>query len=174
MKNINSSKTFWNNIHTIVFDFDGIFTNNKVYVDQNGVESVRCDRSDGLGLDLLREFIIKNNWDLDYFILSTEKNQVVKQRANKMKIKCYQGISSKINFLKEYISKRFDNNLSCAAGILYLGNDINDYEAINFSGYSISPNDGHPKIKKVCNVVSDKNGGDGFVRSVIESLINTN
>ena len=171
MKSI--SKIYWRNIHTLVFDFDGIFTDNKVYVDQNGVESVKCDRSDGLALDLLREFIKKNNWDLEYFILSTEKNTVVKQRAKKMKIKCHQGISCKVNFLKEYISNRFDNDISFSSGILYLGNDINDYEAIIFSGYSISPANSHITIKKVCNYVYEESGGDGFVRAVIESLINS-
>ena len=42
----------WRDLHTIVFDFDGVFTDNKVWVDQNGVESVRCDRGDGLGFDI--------------------------------------------------------------------------------------------------------------------------
>ena len=170
MKSISSN--FWKNIHTLVFDFDGIFTDNKVYVDQNGIESVKCDRSDGLALDLLRVFIKKNKWDLDYFILSTEKNHVVKQRATKMKIKCYQGISCKLNFLKEYILNRFNEDINSSSGILYLGNDINDYEAIKFSGYSISPNNSHEIIKKASNFVYEENGGDGFVRAVIEDLIN--
>ena len=71
----------WKDINTIIFDFDGVFTNNKVYVDQNGAESICCDRSDGLGIDILRKFKKKMNWELDIFIMSTEKNKVVTQRA---------------------------------------------------------------------------------------------
>ena len=67
----------WHLIHTIVFDFDGVFTDNKVWVHQDGSESVRCDRGDGLAFDILRKFIKVNHWSLDYFILSTEKNEVV-------------------------------------------------------------------------------------------------
>ena len=70
-------------IHTIVFDFDGVFTDNKVWIDQNGTESVRCDRGDGLAFDLLRRFSQQNDWNLNYFILSKEKNSVVSVRAAK-------------------------------------------------------------------------------------------
>ena len=61
----------WRDINTIIFDFDGVFTNNKVYVDQNGAESICCDRSDGLGIDILRKF---KRWEL--IILSTEKTRL--------------------------------------------------------------------------------------------------
>ena len=47
----------WRSVHTIVFDFDGVFTDNKVWTDQNGQESVCCDRGDGLAFDILRKFI---------------------------------------------------------------------------------------------------------------------
>ena len=63
----------WQNVHTIAFDFDGIFTDNKVYFTQEGIEIIRCDRSDSLGLDILKKFIKKKKWDLDYFIISREK-----------------------------------------------------------------------------------------------------
>ena len=71
----------------IIFDFDGIFTDNNVLINQDGIETVKCSRADGLGLDILKKFIDKKNWNLDYFILSTEKNPVVMSRAKKLKIK---------------------------------------------------------------------------------------
>ena len=73
-------------IHTIVFDFDGIFTNNMVYVNQEGMESVKCDRSDSYGLNLLKNYLKNNNLDIDLFVLSTEKNNVVKFRCEKIKL----------------------------------------------------------------------------------------
>ena len=55
----------WQSIHTIVFDFDGVFTDNKVWVDQDGKESVRCDRGDGLAFEVLRRFVSQRNWKLE-------------------------------------------------------------------------------------------------------------
>ena len=159
----------WKSVHTIIFDFDGIFTNNLVFVDTNGLESVCCNRSDGLGFDILRAFISINLWDLDYFILSKEKNSVVKKRADKMGLKCYHGISRKIDFIKSYIyEKKFNNG---SEGLIYLGNDLNDLSAMDFAGYSVSPIDGHSLIKKKADLVINKKGGEGFVREFIEKII---
>jgi len=69
-----------NEIDALVFDFDGVLTDNKVYVDQNGKESVCCSRSDGLAFDVLRKLKIPT------YILSTETNIFVTQRAKKLKI----------------------------------------------------------------------------------------
>ena len=93
-------------IHTIIFDFDGVFTDNKVVVSENGNESVICNRADGLGLDLLRLFKEKNNWELDLFIVSTESNLVVKKRSEKLKLPCFQGVRNKLDFLKDYLQSR--------------------------------------------------------------------
>ena len=161
----------WKDIHTIVFDFDGIFTNNKVYIDQDGKEIVRCDRGDGLGLDLLKCFIIKMNWDVDYFILSKEANPVVQRRAEKLNIKCHNNVSTKLLFLKKYIHNRFSSERISGEGIIYLGNDLNDLEAMIFAGFSVAPSDSHPIILKTADLVLEKKGGDGFVRLFIENLI---
>ena len=96
----------WENVHTIAFDFDGIFTDNKVYSTQEGIEIIRCDKSDSLGLDILKKFIKKKDWDVDYFILSREENNVVSERAKKLKIKCFSNINNKKDFLIEYLSKK--------------------------------------------------------------------
>ena len=157
----------WKDVHTIVFDFDGVFTDNKVWVDQNGVESVRCDRGDGLGFDLLRAFEKKNNWLLKYFILSREKNPVVSVRAKKIQIDCIQSMSNKADYLANYLDK---NNLS-AEGLVYLGNDLNDIPAMRIAGFSIAPSDAHAVILDYVDLVLSQKGGDGFVRAFIELLI---
>ena len=158
---------FWKDVHTIVFDFDGVFTDNKVWVDQNGVESVRCDRGDGLGFDLLRAFKRVNNWALNYFILSKEKNPVVSMRAEKLKIDCVQSMSDKADYLTSYLG---EYNLS-AEGLVYLGNDLNDLAAMQISGFSVAPVDSHPLILHQADLVLPKAGGHGFVREFIEMLI---
>ena len=159
-------------IHTIVFDFDGIFTDNKVWLDQNGIETVRCDKSDSLGFDLLRSYIKKNNLKLDLMILSREKNDVVKMRAAKLQINCTNGIDNKVAFLKKYLINKFGEYEVSAKGLIYLGNDLNDLESIIFSGFSCVPNDSHEMIKKFASLVLNKNGGDGFLREFIEAIMN--
>ena len=76
-------------VRIIFFDFDGVFTDNFVYVDSNGVESVRCYRGDGIGIELIKSIGIIP------IILSTEKNKVVSKRASKLNITCFQGIQDK-------------------------------------------------------------------------------
>jgi 3-deoxy-D-manno-octulosonate 8-phosphate phosphatase (KDO 8-P phosphatase) len=157
----------WESIHTIVFDFDGVFTDNKVWVDQKGNESVRCDRGDGLALDLLRRFIKENDWKLNYFILSKEKNPVVSARANKMRISCVQGNSNKADYLIAYLAE----NKCGPEGLVYVGNDLNDLAAMQFAGFSVAPSDAHPLIQQQANLVLSQKGGEGFVREFVEKLL---
>ena len=164
----------WELFHTIIFDFDGVFTDNKVFVDQNGIESIRCSRADGLGIDLLRKFILKNNWDLEFFILSTEKNPVVLKRAEKLKLNCHYAINNKLLFLQNYLEKRFPNQSSKNEGVIYLGNDLNDFHIMNYVGFSVAPLDAHPEILRCCDLILNSEGGNGFVREFIEKLISCN
>lgn len=161
----------WHEIHTLIFDFDGVFTDNKVIIDELGKESVVCSREDGLGIDLIKKFSKENSWELDLFILSKEKNCVVKKRAEKLRIKCYSGVDNKLQFIKNYLKEKFPGDVDSKKGIIYLGNDINDLEAMLFVGYSVAPKDAHPKILTIANSISIKKGGDGFVRKFIEDLI---
>ena len=160
-----------NEIHTIVFDFDGVFTNNKVWVDQDGRESVCCDRSDGLDFDILRIFQRKNNLVLDIFILSKETNSVVASRAKKLKIDFYQGIDNKMLFIEKHLYKRFPNEADIFDGLVYLGNDLNDLQVMQKAGFSIAPSDAHKLICDVANRIFPQRGGDGFVRAFIEELL---
>jgi 3-deoxy-D-manno-octulosonate 8-phosphate phosphatase (KDO 8-P phosphatase) len=157
----------WQSIHTIVFDFDGVLTDNKVWVDQEGKESVCCDRGDGLAFNMLRTFIGKNKWELDYFILSKEKNVVVSSRSKKLNIRCVQNVPNKATFLYFYL---LDTKKS-ANGLVYIGNDLNDLPSMKISGFSVAPSDAHPLIRKQANLVLRQKGGAGFVRAFIEILL---
>lgn len=165
----------WHELHSIVFDFDGIFTNNKVYLSEDGKESIRCDRADGLGLDMLRKFKIEKNWSVETFILSKERNPVVLKRAEKIKVKCFHSIDNKAAYLAKYLESLANKGTDWndkRKGLVYLGNDLNDLEAINLAGFSVCPCDSHEIILKSCNMVLNKKGGEGFVRCFIEQLIN--
>tara|TARA_B100000886_G_C20421690_1_gene491904 strand:+ start:2305 stop:2856 length:552 start_codon:yes stop_codon:yes gene_type:complete len=161
----------WEQVHTIIYDFDGVFTDNSVYIDQEGSESVRCSRSDSLGIKILNSFLKIKEININQFILSTEKNEVVKKRADKLKIKCFNGIDNKIDFIKKYLKTNYENENSKEKGIIYLGNDLNDLAAMKYCGYSIAPSDAHYKIKKSCDLVLENKGGEGFIRQFIEEFI---
>ena len=149
------------NVDVLVFDFDGVLTNNFVYVDQNGLESVVCSRADGLAFDVLRKL------QKPTYILSTEKNQVVTARAKKLKVPVLQGVSNKPVALKELIEKEgFD-----LQHVLYIGNDLNDYHTIKLCGFSACPADSHPKIKEIVSIVLESRGGEGVVRELLEEVI---
>ena len=160
-----------NDIHTIIFDFDGVFTDNKVYLDKTGNEFVKCDRADGLAFDLLRKFIEVKGLKIDLFILSTEKNPVVVARAEKLKIKCFHGIESKLDFIKKYFKNSNKSLNEISKGIIYLGNDLNDFKPMQFCKYAVAPRDAHPKIKNISSYVMDSSGGKGFIREFVEKLI---
>ena len=164
---INKKDINWSSFHTLVFDFDGVFTNNKVYLNEKGIESVICDRGDGLGLNILKKFINLKKWDLDYFILSKETNDVVKTRAKKLNIKCINSVDNKLEYLRTYLK----NNKRNSEGLLYVGNDLNDLGPIKYAGFGICPLDSHPIIKKYSDLIFPKKGGDGLVRGIIELII---
>ena len=133
-----------------------------------------CDRSDGLAFDLLRKYREIHNKKFDIFILSTEKNKVVSIRAMKYKVGCYQGVEDKLSFLKKYLLDRFPADSLKEKGIIYLGNDLNDYSSMKLAGFSVAPIDAHPEIIEIADVVIDRKGGNGFVRTFIEELFKEN
>jgi YrbI family 3-deoxy-D-manno-octulosonate 8-phosphate phosphatase len=147
-------------ISSIVFDFDGVLTDDRVWIDQDGREMVSCSRRDGLGFDILRQTGLK------LFILSTETNPVVSQRAAKLKVPAIQGCADKAQALAELAAKEGID----LSHTLYVGNDLNDLEAIRLSGYSACPADAHPAIKDAVNFVLTTCGGQGVTREIIESI----
>ena len=161
----------WNEIHTLVFDFDGIFTDNKVYTDQFGNESISCNRADGLAFDLLRKFSRLKNWEINFFILSKESNPVVKARSKKLKVDCFNGINNKMDFLNNYMKINFKDPQKSKNGLVYMGNDLNDYECMKYAGFSVAPSDSHKIILEISDYIIPVKGGEGCVRFFIEELI---
>jgi 3-deoxy-D-manno-octulosonate 8-phosphate phosphatase (KDO 8-P phosphatase) len=161
-------------VHTIVFDFDGVFTNNKVYVDQDGRETVRCDRGDGLAFDFVRSFSRRGLLAAELFVLSQETNPVVKARCDKLGLKCRQGVADKLEYLQDYLEHRFSGNSNSWAGLAYLGNDLNDLPVMCRAGCTIAPADAHPLILSIAHHVLPQRGGEGFVRAFVEKLLGIN
>jgi len=150
-----------NNIKLIVFDFDGVLTDNGVYLDLNGNELVKCNRSDGLAFNALSKLGIKT------IICSTEKNNVVKARGDKLRIETFNNIGNKFEWLKKYSTCM---NIS-PKQIFFIGNDINDYYSMKFCGYSACPSDSADKIKYISDFVLKKKGGEGVAREIVEDIL---
>ena len=149
-------------LKAVVFDFDGVFTDNTVFVDQNGVESVRCWRSDGLGLSRITSLGLKT------LIISTEKNHVVSTRAKKLKTEYIHGVDDKAYTIAKWSSK-VGIPLS---NIAFVGNDINDIPALREVGLPIGVADSYDEILPFIKYQTNKCGGYGAVREVCDLIVN--
>jgi N-acylneuraminate cytidylyltransferase len=158
-------------VHTVIFDFDGVFTDNKVYVSENGTESVRCDRADGLGMDFMRRYQQKGLLDARIFILSKETNPVVLARARKIGVECKYAVVDKLGFVTRYLAESEKENAISLKGVVFLGNDLNDLPLIRAAGFSVAPVDAHPVVRKAASVVLPQKGGEGFVRAFVERFL---
>jgi len=146
------------NIRLIAFDFDGVFTDNSVLVSQDGTESVRCSRSDGLGLRRLDAI------GIEYFIISTETNPVVTHRAKKLGIPCFHGCDDKVSVLKDLLMQRsleFDQ-------AMFVGNDINDLPCLLSGVLPVVVNDAPHEVLEVARLCTRRDGGCGAVREICD------
>lgn len=161
MSNVNTiNKELLASVRLIAFDFDGVFTDNTVYVTQDGVESVRCWRSDGLGLSRLQSVGVQA------FIISTEANPVVTARAKKLKMPCKQGIEDKAATILETCRE-----LGIASEqTMFVGNDINDIPAFKSVGVPVAVADAYPEVYPHIIYRTEKPGGFGAVREVCDLI----
>lgn len=148
------------NIDLIVYDFDGVMTDNRVIVFQDGTEAVIVNRADGLGVERIRKSGIPQ------LILTTETNPVVKARAEKLRLEV---ISSCENKKRTLINYCLQNRLDLEK-VLYIGNDINDLEVMRIVGYPIAPTDAHPDITKISCLVTKAKGGEGVARELADLI----
>jgi 3-deoxy-D-manno-octulosonate 8-phosphate phosphatase (KDO 8-P phosphatase) len=147
-------------IRFIAFDFDGVFTDDAVYVAEDGHESVRCWRGDGLGLRKLDPL------GIGCAILSTEVNPVVGIRARKLRIPCFQGLEDKRARL-DALAAELVIPLEAFA---YVGNDINDLVCFSGVGMPIAVRNAHPDVLQCARYRTDAAGGHGAVREVCDAV----
>jgi YrbI family 3-deoxy-D-manno-octulosonate 8-phosphate phosphatase len=145
-------------IRLVAFDFDGVFTDNMVYVLQDGSEAVRCNRSDGIGLQKLKKLGIET------VIISTESNPVVSARAGKLKIRCLQDCQDKRTALEKVAQES-----GIALGeVAFVGNDINDLPCLSHVGLPVVVQDAHPDVVSLAAYRTQTRGGYGAVREICD------
>lgn len=148
-------------VDLVVLDFDGVLTDNRVWVREDGVEMVAANRSDSWGVGLLKKSGIK------VVILSTETNPVVSARARKMGVPVYQGVDDKAAALPGLMSE-FGAR---PTHTLYVGNDTNDTPCFPLVACALAPADAQPEARRRADLVLSRAGGRGAVRELCDLLL---
>lgn len=147
-------------IAAVALDFDGVFTDNKVIVFQDGREAVVCDRGDGWGLAQLKRL------GVPILVLSTEENPVVHARCDKLGIACMRGIQDKLTALTAWLRA----NKIDISQVVYVGNDVNDLACLRAAGCGIAVGDAHPRVRAGARIVLSAPGGKGAIREIAELI----
>ena len=143
-----------------VFDFDGVFTDNRVWVNEHGDETLAFSRSDGLGLRRLEEVGVRP------LIVSMEESPIVTARAGKLNVDCVQGVEDKLAVLRE----RTDELGVALEDTAFVGNDINDAECLRAVGMPVVPADAWPEVMPLARWVLTRAGGTGCVREFCDAV----
>ena len=147
----------------VITDFDGVVTDNCVYVNDDFTTSRKLNFKDVMAFSLLK----KNDYDVA--IISGEANSAIELLAKKFDIKeVHQKIRIKIDVLKSIIERY---GLS-QEEYVYIGDDVNDLECLNFAKYKIAPPHSVEKVKAVKDIqVTINAAGDGAFREVVDCLV---
>lgn len=146
----------WENVHLLIYDCDGVLTDNRVLVSETGEEYAVFHRGDGYGIKMLKDLGIRQ------VIISTEANPIVMHRARKLEIDVLYHVKDKRAAVVEYCRKNgFTTDES-----MFIGNDLNDYDAMQAVGFRGCPWDAEPELHAICQWVSEKKGGCGVIREL--------
>jgi YrbI family 3-deoxy-D-manno-octulosonate 8-phosphate phosphatase len=148
-------------VKMIVTDFDGVWSDNKVYTLGAAQEAVCCSKADSLALDVFR-----SRFDLPILVVTREKNEIVANRCNKLKLELLQCVDDKQLTVDKELAAR---GLSWA-DVCYIGNDVNDLECMTSAGLTFCPSDAVFEIKSEADYILSHPGGNGAVREMLELL----
>jgi N-acylneuraminate cytidylyltransferase len=155
------SDAWMRSVRLIVFDFDGVMTDNRVLMHQDGTEAVLCDRGDGMGIQMLRAR------GVEMLVLSKEVNPVVAARCRKLQLPCVQSVDHKAAYLTRHLREQGVD----PAHVAYVGNDVNDLECLRLVGMPIVVQDAHPSVRSAARLVLDAPGGRGAVRELCDRVL---
>lgn len=148
-------------VKLFALDFDGVFTDGKVYLNQDGVETVVCSRRDSLGMNLLKKEGIK------FVVLSMEPNPIVAKRCEKLKIEMLYSPDDKLSLFKDLI-KREKVKIEEVA---YMGDDLNDLDCLKYAGTAFTVKDGALECLKAADYVTERQSGDHALREICDLIL---
>lgn len=149
-------------VSLIVLDFDGVLTDDRVWVNATGEEMVAANRSDGLGIERLR-----TETDIPMMVLSRETNLVVNARCEKLKLPVLQAIRDKREAIHQILKER---EIS-PAEVIFIGNDVTDLVVFDEVGFMVAPADAHPEVLQKADLVLSRKGGKGAVRELCDMIM---
>ncbi len=149
-------------IRVFATDVDGVLTDAGMYYSESGDEWKKFNTRDGMGIKLLQKAGIITA------IITQESTKIVMRRAQKLTIpEVHQGAYDKLAVLQDLIAR---HGLTMKQ-VAYIGDDVNDLQALGAVGFSASPADGMPPVLKVVRYVCKKNGGEGAVRELADLIL---
>ena len=150
-------------IKFVITDFDGIVTDNCVYINSKGEMSRKLNFRDVMGFSILK----KNGYKIG--IISGEKNSAIDIISEKFQIEeVHQNIRIKIDVIKSITEKY---NLS-EEEFVYIGDDVNDFDSLNYAKYRITVPDAVNKIKNIPNIqITSVKSGEGAFREIVDALV---
>ncbi|SPP65614.1 3-deoxy-D-manno-octulosonate 8-phosphate phosphatase KdsC [Nitrospira lenta] len=150
------------NVRLFATDVDGVLTDAGMYYSESGDEWKKFNTRDGMGIKLLQKAGYVTA------IVTQERTKIVARRAEKLAIpELHQGVMDKLTVIRE-MAGRHGLSLSQVA---YIGDDVNDLEALRAVGFSAAPADGMPIVRDAVHYVCQKKGGEGAVREIAEMLL---
>ena len=152
-------------IKTFVFDMDGVLTDGSLLIDDNGQWLRRMHVKDGYALQLA----VKSGFEV--IVISGSNSPQVTERLKKLGVEhVFMRVTEKAKFLREFA---YRNDLTLGE-MLFMGDDIPDYECLQLVGFACCPVDAVPEIKDICKYISPIKGGYGCVRDIIEKVLKLN
>jgi 3-deoxy-D-manno-octulosonate 8-phosphate phosphatase (KDO 8-P phosphatase) len=149
-------------VKAFVFDVDGVLSASTQILNIEGETTRTSNLKDGFAL----VYAVKIGYPV--CVITGGKTIDVKKRCEKIGIKdLYAGSLKKLPCLYDFLEK---NNLK-AEEVMYMGDDLPDFPAMKVVGIPVCPNDAAQEIKAISHYISDKNGGDGCVRDVLEQVM---
>jgi len=159
---VKSSRKVFKEMKLFATDVDGVLTDAGMYYGESGEELKKFNTRDGMGIKLLQaEGVI-------IAIITGEQTKIVTRRAKKLGIvEVFQGAKDKVSILI-HLSEKFTIPFEQMA---YMGDDVNDVDALQAVGYAVAPADCVDQVRQVVHYVCQKKGGEGAVREVIDMIL---
>lgn len=152
------------NINTFIFDFDGVLSDGKVYVQRDGEQVRATNVKDGYAL----QYALKKGYNVA--VISGGYAESMRLRYKDFPgMEMYLKVSDKVVMFHEYLQK---HNLT-AEQVLIMGDDIPDYKMMMLAGIRSCPADAAEEIKQISEYISPRPGGNGAVRDIIEQVLKT-
>jgi N-acylneuraminate cytidylyltransferase len=155
------SRPFPGEVRMVVLDFDGVLTDNRVWVDKDGHEWVAASRGDGWGIARIRQA------GIEVIVLSTETDPVVAARCNKLGVESVQGLDDKTNALKKVMAEKGVD----PDQVVFLGNDVNDTACFPLVACALVPVDAHSEARRQADIRLSQPGGHGAVRELCDMIL---